>query len=422
MKKLISCFILIGVVLFIPSCLYLIQNSGCLTNYNGELFYIIGQKNQILTIIGALIYFLCLSLMFLIYLKIIKKSDEFKNIKKIMLVAGIVGAIFLVILPNTSRDVFYYIGSGRLFDKYKVNPYYSSIIESGLEDEILNTVDTQRVFKFVYGPVFLSVCGLLSKISFASVTIFLYEFKILNFITYLATIYLIYVLTKKKKLAVVFAFNPLVILEILVNVHNEIFVIFFALLGILFLKKSDKSEVSFFICLALLALSACIKYIIIAILPFIILYKVRNEKLFIKIIKGIIYFLFFIIIFFLLYMPFVENPVRALMGIKEQSGKLKDSIYLVIFFLSNLNLIVLGIAYSIGFYSLLYIFIVRFMVQFLRKNNFITMMKNSYLFLMALIFIGMTNLTSWYLIWLFIPVFWTTGKNIKNMIYIRIFI
>ena len=45
-------------------------------------------------------------------------------------------------------------------------------------------------------------------------------------------------------------------------------------------------------------------------------------------------------------------------------------------------------------------------------------MKNCYIVLFGLIFLGLTNLTSWYLIWLFLPVCWTTGKNLKNLIWI----
>ena len=39
-EKLISYFILIGMILSIPSLLYLINNSGNLTEYAGEYFYI----------------------------------------------------------------------------------------------------------------------------------------------------------------------------------------------------------------------------------------------------------------------------------------------------------------------------------------------------------------------------------------------
>ena len=134
-------------------------------------------------------------------------------------------------------------------------------------DDILKAVQSQKDYKFVYGPLFLTICGLLNKISLSSVLLFLYEFKFLNFIAYLITVYLVYRLTNKKKLTIAYCFNPLILMEVLVNVHNEIFVLLFALLAIFFIKEAEKSRENFykseitFICgLIFLVFSALIKY------------------------------------------------------------------------------------------------------------------------------------------------------------------
>ena len=75
----------------------------------------------------AIIYGLICIFMFIIYLKLIKNSEKFKNIKQIIFFSSIVGIIFLIFLPNTSRDVYYYMGSGRVIDKYGENPYLVTI-------------------------------------------------------------------------------------------------------------------------------------------------------------------------------------------------------------------------------------------------------------------------------------------------------
>ena len=67
---------------------------------------------------------------------------------------------------------------------------------------------------------------------------------------------------------------------------------------------------------------------------------------------------------------------------------------------------------------MLYIFIIKVLFQTFKENNFKKAMENCYTLLFWLIFIGLTNLTSWYLVWLFIPVFWTNGKILKNLIWI----
>ncbi|MBR1540153.1 MAG: hypothetical protein IJ629_03135 [Clostridia bacterium] len=345
-----------------------------------------------------------------------------------MLAALVVGIAFAVVLPNTSKDVFFYMGNGRAIDKYHINPYTTSVSEVetlDTTDSLLKTVGSQKDYVFVYGPIFLTICGLLNKISFSSVVLFLYEFKLLNLIAYLITTYLIFRLTKKKKLAIAFAFNPLVLLEVLVNVHNDIFVVLFALFGILFVKESEKvrgqfvkSEVMFLCGLIFFAISACIKYIAIILVPFVILYRLREVKWIHKILVGMAYLLVFFGIFFGMYLPYFENPFMAFSGAFAQSGKLKDSIYLIIAMITEQDSQIVSICYSIGFFVLIYQLIIKLLMQCFRKNNFRAMMENSYSVLFALIFLGLTNLTSWYLLWLFIPVFWTNGRKLKNFMWI----
>jgi len=430
--KLISCLILIGIILALPSVFYLVKNIGNIAEYSGEYYYWIGENGEAFTKFGAIIFGWCILLMFLIYIKLIQKSDKFENIKDILIAAGIVGIAFIIALPNTSKDVFFYMGNGRAIDKYNVNPYTTSVSEIedlDTTDVLLKTVGNQKEYKFVYGPVFLTICGLLNRISFSSVALFLYEFKILNFIMYLATTFLIYKLTSRKKLAVCFAFNPLVLLEVLVNVHNDIFVVFFALLGIWFIKEGQKieetsaletikSEMMFIDGLLFLAIAACIKYIVIAIVPFLILYKIRNEKTARKVLHGVMFLIVFVAIFFAMYTPYFKTPMEAFSGVVEQTGKFKDSIYLLIVKITEEDSNIVSIFYSIGFFVLAYIFIVEILKQIFRKNNFKVAMENSFIILFGLIFLALTNLTSWYLLWLFVPVFWTTGKRVKDFIWI----
>lgn len=428
-EKLITYFLLIGIILAIPSTVYLIEHTGNLAEYTGTYSYIIGQKESFFIKTGTVIYISSVLLMFWIYWKLMKHSDQFQNIKSIMLVTGLIGITFLTILPNTSRDIFFYMSNGRLLDQYGENPYETSIAEAknlDTTDALIQVAKEQSQYRFVYGPVFLTICGLLNKISFSSVALYLYEFKLLNFIAYFITVYLIYVLTKKKKLTIVYAWNPLVLLETLVNVHNDIFVLLFLLLGIWFIKEAEKcrenpvkSEFVFIEGLLFLVLSACIKYVAILILPFVILYRVRKESIGKKILWGIGYLFVFFSVFFLAYAPYVKGPLGAFTGAINQSGKLKDSIYLIIAILSQENAGMVSTCYSMGFFVFLYVFIIKVLLQCFRKNTFKIMAEYSYTILMLLIFVVLTNLTSWYLIWLFFPVFWTNGKKLKSFIWLR---
>ena len=110
-EKLISCLILLGIALGLPSIIYLIQNKGNITGYNGELRYFLNDNNLMLNRYGTIIFAFIILLMFAIYIKLIKNSKNFKGIKEILLVSAIVGLSFLIVLPNTSKDVFFYMGN-----------------------------------------------------------------------------------------------------------------------------------------------------------------------------------------------------------------------------------------------------------------------------------------------------------------------
>ena len=68
-EKIISCLILVGIVLALPSALHLVRNVGNIAEYSGEYFYMIGRTDEIFTKSGAVIFAWSLLLMFLIYWK-----------------------------------------------------------------------------------------------------------------------------------------------------------------------------------------------------------------------------------------------------------------------------------------------------------------------------------------------------------------
>ena len=120
-------------------------------------------------------------------------------------------------------------------------------------------------------------------------------------------------------------------------------------------------------------------------------------------------------------MPYFNSILGIFTGAINQSGKLKDSIYTIVAVLTGYNRQIVSYCYSTGFFVLFYIFVIKILMQTFRENTFTNAMENSYSILFWLIYIGLTNLTSWYLIWLFIPVFWTNGRKLKDLIWIGFF-
>ena len=158
-KKIsIIVFILIGILFSVPSILYL-KTHKSVDGYNGALYYFLHTNSLKHTILGAVVFALLLISSFLIYFRIIKNSKNL-NIKKILFFVLIIGFTFIIALPNTSTDLFYYMGTGRVLEEYGQNPYYMTIAEIlkyNPEDLILRNSGPWKYTTVVYGPIWMII-------------------------------------------------------------------------------------------------------------------------------------------------------------------------------------------------------------------------------------------------------------------------
>ena len=212
-----------------------------------------------------------------------------------------------------------------------------------------------------------------------------------------------------------YGFNPLILIEFLINGHNDIYLLFFVLMAIYFLK--NKKNIWF--CLLMLAISVGIKYLTIVLAPIFVLYYLQDKKTLKKLEWIFIYFIFFVFLIYIMYLPFINNVLDIFDIITNQQSKMKDSIYLLLAVMTNKNMMVVSIVYSIMVFVVGYYYIIFCLKLLTRKNSFSMMMKNINLMLVLIIFGILTNLTSWYLSWLFISIYWIKGKDIKNILWIQ---
>lgn len=142
--------------------------------------------------------------------------------------------IFFAIIayPFLSHDIFTYIFSGRMLWCYQANPYTvlpQSFFQKDLWLSFTHWVDVT----YAYGPVMLAK-DILPFIILGCqrfISIF-YSFKIIQGLLFTATGYLLWLKEKKSALVFVYWFlNPLLILELLINGHNDILMIFLYVLS-----------------------------------------------------------------------------------------------------------------------------------------------------------------------------------------------
>lgn len=309
---------------------------------------------------------------------------------------------------------------GRVASVYHENPYYTTIYDImqnqvGMSDEIL--VRAPGVWSnttVVYGPLWTMICSFLSAFPTNQADILLMVYKLANLVIHMCNCLLLYKITRKKIFPLIYGLNPLVLLEGLINVHNDIFVLFFILLAIYFVYKKK----NLYLAVTAIAFATLIKYFAIFLLPFMILYYYQDRKIKERIGKLILFGVFFVIIVIAFYLIYLQD-LAVLQGLFVQQEKYCNSLWLIAHSitteatLKNTKLIMLGavvILYILAFFKML------------RKETikFSDVMKNYTIFLLLFLFILITNFQPWYLIWLFSIIPWLKGKNLKTILALTI--
>lgn len=407
-------FIILCIMLAIPSFIYIIKNLDIYHfdfdfNFGMDLFNGINKKSS------AIIFTIIFIVISLLYIYMIKKYKEiFKNIKEILIFIFIISIIFLIILPFSSSDIFYYMGTGQLDAKYNQNPYYVTLSEYANQNKNINSEDTillkgisncWSITTVVYGPVWTLICKLFCSISFSNINICLLVFKLFALAVHLINAYLIFKITNKKIFTLIYGLNPLILLEGISNVHNDLYIVFFVLISIYFLLKKR----NLFFSILFLALSAGIKYFTILLLPFIIIYYFKSEKPSIRFKNCFIYGILFLIFLLIPYLFYVRD-IEVLNGIISQQSRYSKSIYLL---LLNFNKDFCMAIKEIMFFIFVYIYMVVCIDVLFKKHITFRFLMRKYNIILWLFLLQLTNFHPWYLIWLFATFMWQK----KDMFY-----
>ena len=394
-KKWLLLFITVVICFAMPSIIYLAKNQS--------IYYFIYQWTFIFKIpktilakwINTISFIGLMSVMFILYILIIKHSNKiFKSKKQLIIAICIISVLFALIIPYTSTDVYSYIANGWSDSHYHENPYYKSVgqvsDEYQVRDQMQNKIaNCWRYETVVYGPLWTLICKLLTSISFGNIDVALAIFKGTNLIVHLINCLLIWKITHKKKFVLIYGTNPAILFEALSNVHNDIFIVLFILLAI--------------------------KYLGILILPFIILYHLREKNILEKIKYCVLYGLEFIVILVGFYAIYVKD-LNIFAGLFIQQSKYNRSIMLVFYYLiGEQSTNILKTALLVVF-AILYVYTV---IKLLLNNN--TEIFSSYIreystLLYIFTFILITNFNSWYILWLFPTLMFLNGKNIRLII------
>ncbi len=277
------------------------------------------------------IYFLFLFLLFGFHFYFLKTKPKIKALIFIIFLATFFSYPFL------SHDFFNYLFDAKILLLYQQNPYFHSGLDFPQDPWLRFMHWTHR--KYPYGPAFLifSAIPQIFALNKFSLTYFLTKIFFTGF--FLLSIYL---LSKTDKNSALFILtNPLIIIEGIINSHNDLVALSLALLGIYFLQR-DKTIKALFS----LLFSGLIKYFSLPAMTMIFKNKKTTLLGFIGVLSAILYISFkseaqpwyFINLF--IFVPFYFNFLKKLNVLfffllasyypylKFSQWNLKSSIYL----------------------------------------------------------------------------------------------
>jgi hypothetical protein len=210
------------------------------------------------------LYIALVAILFAFHFYFVKKYKDIPILK----IGFIIGLICLASYPFLSHDLFNYIFDAKIFTYYGKNPYFTKPGDFPNDEWLRFMHWTHRTYP--YGPSFLVLSFIPSFLGFGKFALHFLFFKAFNIVFYILGVYFLNKIDKKG--AITFATHPLVIIEGLVNSHNDLIGVSLAIIGLYYLEKDRNWFGRFY-----LLLSTGIKY-----LTFPVLALVKNNKLFIS--------------------------------------------------------------------------------------------------------------------------------------------
>lgn len=250
-------------------------------------------------ILVSCIYFFLISIFFGLYVFLLRNINSIiqnlNEIRKSILIFLVPVFAYPAIF---SYDIFNYIATSKVSFYYHENPYLIMPIDF-INDPVL--VFTRAANKLaLYGIFWTFISGIPYLLSFGSYLVSIFMFKLFTSLFYFGLILLIWKLTKSKLSIVLFAANPLVIIETFISGHNDVVMMFFALLAVYLMKNKKIWQAVFF-----LFLSIFIKYATLFLVPlflFAIVQYIKNKK--------IDWNKFYLLSFFSLFVIFILSFLR----------------------------------------------------------------------------------------------------------------
>ncbi len=252
----------------------------------------------------------------------------------LLVLAGVLvfGLTMLLIPDFPSRDIFSYIFYGRVRVIHHANPLVVPPSHFPQDPFLARVWPYWRGTPSVYGPVWETLAsGLtwLAELLGGSLATYVLLFKGVILCFHLANVLLIWrilgLIAPQRRLmgTILYAWNPLVLLEFAGSGHNDAVMLFFLLLAVLFLAQGSE-----FLALLAFAFSIDTKYITLLLIPIYLWYAVRHQSGWVAKTQGMLWRLAVLAgICLVLYLPYWAG-MRTFDAVLTSAGvnDLRDSL------------------------------------------------------------------------------------------------
>ena len=169
-------------------------------------------------------------------------------LRLIVLGTMLAGLIFVVAPALLSQIIFAYADYGRGIIIYHTNPYFFAPTTN--PENPLIAFDSWRSATAASGPVWLVICSFVAKLGGDHPLRYILAFRLLGLAAHLLNTFLLVAILRKLGRspctvaagALLYAWNPLILIETCLNGYNDVFLLTFILLGFLLCIQAEQNN------------------------------------------------------------------------------------------------------------------------------------------------------------------------------------
>lgn len=228
-------------------------------SYLKNLYTGFSTDNREITALIYITFILFLFVFYFLFLYLIRqKKLNAGHLKQLIGISLVM--LFFSYPAMLSYDIFNYTTTAKVTFLYGENPYIVMPIEFMGDSSLSYTRAVNKIA--LYGPIWIILSGIPYILGFGNFLITLFNFKLFITAFYIGSLFVIWKISRSILSVSIFALNPLVLIETLVSGHNDIVMMFFALLSFFLLMKKKIFLGSIF-----LVFSIFIKYATLLLIP-----------------------------------------------------------------------------------------------------------------------------------------------------------